>query len=71
MHLAAFVERDILADEEAFVREMIADFVRQAGFAVVIVERPAAAGPVNQVTMLILLVRALAHDPAGLAMLAP
>ena len=71
VHLAAFVERDIFADDEAFVREVIADVVRQTGLAVVIVESPAAAWPVNQMTMLVLLVRALAHDPAGVAMLAP
>lgn len=41
MHVAALVDRDILADDEAFVGEMIAGFVGQVGF-VVIVETPAA-----------------------------
>ena len=47
MHLAALVDRDIFADDEAFVREMITDFVGQIGFAV-IVESPTAARPMNQ-----------------------
>src|SRR5438552_1183936 len=71
VHFAAFVERNIFADEEAFVREVIADIVRQTGLAVIIMKSPAAAWPVNQVTMLVLLVPALAHDAAGVAMFTP
>src|SRR5437763_15446380 len=70
MHLAALVDRDIFADDEAFVGEVITDFVGQACF-VVVMETPAAARPANKVTMLVLLVRALAHDRAGIAMLPP
>ena len=55
MHLAAIVDRNILTNDEAFVSEVITDFVGQAGF-VVIVESPATARPMNEMTMLVLLV---------------
>ena len=35
MHLAVFVDRDILANDETFVREMKADVVGQIDFAVI------------------------------------
>ena len=71
MHLATFVQRNIFADHETFVRKVIADLVGNAAFAVVIVECPAAAGPVNQVPMLVLLIGPLADHAAGVAMFAP
>ena len=70
MHLAALADRDVLADDEALIRKMIADVVGQARF-VIIMEAPAAAWPVNEMTVRVLLVRALAHHPADIAMLPP
>jgi len=63
MHLAAFVERDIFADDETLVGEMISGFVGQIGFAF-IVKPPAAARLAHEVTVLVLLVRTLPHDSA-------
>ncbi len=70
MHLAAIVDRNILTNDEAFVSEVITDFVGQAGF-VVIVESPATARPMNEMTMLVLLAWTLAYDPACFSMLPP
>jgi hypothetical protein len=70
MHLAAIVDRNIFTNDEAFVREVITDFVGQAGF-VVIVESPTTARPMNELTMLVLLAWSLAYDPACFSMLPP
>jgi hypothetical protein len=70
VHLAAFIERNILADNEAFVREMIAGFVGQIGF-VVVVESPGAARMLDEMTMLILLVWTQPSDATCVAVRSP
>ena len=70
MHLAALVDRDILADDKAFVGEMITGFVGQIGI-VVIVEAPGTACVVDKMAKPICFVGTLPRDPAGLAMRPP
>ena len=70
VHLPAFVDRDILADDEAFVGKMIAGFVGQIGL-VVIVKPPGAAGVIDKMAKPVFFVRALPRDPAGFAMRPP
>jgi hypothetical protein len=70
MHLAAIVDRNIFTNNEAFLREVITDFIGQAGF-VVIVESPTAARPMNESSMLVRLAWTLAYDPACFSMLPP
>jgi hypothetical protein len=70
MHLAAIVDRNIFTNDKTFVREVITDFVGQAGF-VVIVESPTTARPMNESSMLVLLAWTLAYDPACFSMLPP
>jgi hypothetical protein len=70
VHFTALVDRDIFADDETLVGKVIADLVGLVGFAV-LVETPAAARPVHEMTMPVLFVRTLAHDPAGFAMFSP
>ena len=65
MHLATLVDRNIFARYKALVREVISDLVRRIGVA----ERPAAAA-MNEMTVLVILVRPKSRDPARFAMLA-
>jgi len=65
VHPANLVERDIFARHKALVRELISDLVRRIGIA----ERPAATA-MNQMTVLVILVRPQSRDPARFAMLA-
>src|SRR5450759_3739358 len=66
VHLATLVDRDIFLGYEAFIREVKSDLVRRAG----VVERPSAT-TMNEMTVVIFLVRPQSRDPACLAMLAP
>ena len=70
MHLAALVDRDILADHEAFVREMKANVVGQID-VVVIVEPPGTACLMDKIAKLVCFIGTLPRDPAGLAMGSP
>lgn len=70
VHLTALVDRHIFADDEAFVREVITNVVRQAGF-VVIVESPGAAWVVDEMTMLVLFVWTQPCDAACFTMRPP
>ncbi len=70
VHLATLVDRDIFAGNETFIREVKPDLVRHIDAAVV-VERPAATWPVNEMTVVVRPLQTQSRDPARLAMLSP
>ena len=70
MHRTVLVDRDILANDEAFVGEMIPGFVGQIEFTV-IVKPPGASGVIDEMPKLVIFVWTLPRDTAGLAMGAP
>lgn len=69
VHLAGFVDRDIFAGHEMFIREMKSDLV--GPYVGVVVERPATTGAVNKMAPAIRLIGAQSGDPAGFAMRSP
>ena len=70
MHLAALVDRDIFAGYETFIGEVKSGLVRYIGAAAVM-ERPAAALTMDEMTNIVLPVRPPARDPACFPMLSP
>jgi hypothetical protein len=70
VRFAALVDRDIFAGYKALIREVKSDLVGSVG-ADVAMERPAATLTMNEMTVIVLLVRPQSRDPACFAMLAP
>ena len=60
------VDRDIFVRHEALIREVKSDLVWRVG----VVERPSAT-PMNEMAVLVFLVRSQSRDPACLAVLFP
>ena len=70
VQLAALVDRDVFARDETFICEVKPGLVRHF-LCGIVVERPAATLPMNQMAKPVLLVRALSHHAAGVAMRLP
>lgn len=68
VHLTGIVDRDVFTQYETFIREVKPDRIGLAGF---VVQNPATALTMNEMTVLILLVWSQPRDSAGLAMRAP
>jgi hypothetical protein len=69
VHLARFVDRDVFARNKAFIPEMKSDVVGPG--AGLIMECPASAGLMHEVTAAILLIGPHPRNPAGFAMRSP
>lgn len=70
MQLATLVDRDIVAGYETLICEVKPDLDWHVG-AGIVVERPAATLTMNEMSVVVLLVRPQSRDPACLAMLSP